>query len=178
MLRDDNSANSSVALRTVKLAIIKSFGRCLIESKNHVENRHMDKREAVLRRRVTRMVRRSGQPPEKVASTFVDSEFSDIALAVMTAVFMDSSVLEDIAFRCVFGGSNDTYIVIAEMPTNVHGYSIVIRDGEYIRLECYYIKAVLKYTSNFRQALAANPDRIPENCSFCTIATIYPSSDF
>lgn len=170
----ENNDQLNAMVKKARSAIVMTLGQSLFKAERHVQNRHMDKKERALKKRVRRIIRERGQPPERMTSTFVNSDFTDIAIAVLNTVLSNSDVLDDIAYQCVFGNSNGTYVVVAEMPDNVSGYGIVIRDSKFVKLECHYIKAVFRFTHQFRQELRRNVDNVPINCEVCTVVTIYP----
>ena len=171
---EEAERNAADLMRYVKIAIIKSCPAALFEIESHVTDRHMNKSDAFLRRRVHNIIRRGGQPPERMASTFVADDYFAVAIAVLRELLSNSDTLNLIARYCISDSYNGAYAIKMSMPPEISGHGYIYCDGRYQRVECNNIRIVFRCTREFHILLEQNPPAVTGNNIFLEIVTLYP----
>lgn len=120
-----------------KKVLIVSLAGAVFDAESHVVARHINKSDAWLRRRSRRLAQRSDIP--KMASTFTDTNFFDVALAVYRKLVCSDEILDRIVDTAVstFGV---TCTAIVDMPDGMSGHAYVFREGVHERIECHHVR--------------------------------------
>lgn len=174
-MAESNSASDETMFATAKTAFIRTFANALFDAEGHVRSRHINKSDNRLRRRIANIAGPNNHNPEKMSSTFTDTDFYSAALAVLISVLSDGDLIDQIVRHCVCGNSREQ-IFLAEfpMPENLHGHGITFCNGEFQRIECAHVRLVIVRLERFSMALMENPSELPDNYVCCRVKTFYP----